>query len=75
MLGQALGSMDFSKVLTPAQMFTYTVFVMFYIPCVATLIMLKRELGTKGMLYVTFLTVVVALIAALLARLVSVALF
>ena len=68
MLGQALGSMDFGSVMSPAQIFTFTVFVMFYVPCVATLIMLKRELGTKGMLWITALTVVVALAAGLVAR-------
>ena len=67
MLGQALGSMDFGSVISPAQFFTFTVFVMFYVPCVATLIMLKRELG-QGMLWITALTVVVALAAGLAAR-------
>jgi small GTP-binding protein len=68
MLGQALGSMDFNRVLTSAQMITYTVFVIFYVPCLATLTVLKRELGTKGMLNIAALTVIVALVAALLAR-------
>jgi ferrous iron transport protein B len=68
MLGQALGTMNFGSVMSPAQIFTFTVFVMFYVPCVATLIMLRRELGTKGMLWITLLTVVVALVAALVAR-------
>jgi ferrous iron transport protein B len=68
MLGQALGTMNFASVMTPTQLFTFTVFVMFYVPCVATLIMLRRELGTKGMLWITALTVVVALIAGMLVR-------
>jgi small GTP-binding protein len=68
MLGQALGTMNFSTAMTSVQLFTFTVFVMFYVPCVATLIMLKRELGTRGMLWITLLTVVVAVVAALVAR-------
>jgi small GTP-binding protein len=68
MLGQALGTMNFDKVMTPAQLFTFTVFVMFYVPCVATLIMLRREVGTKGMWWITALTVIVALVAGLAAR-------
>ncbi|NOY98074.1 MAG: ferrous iron transporter B [Chloroflexi bacterium] len=68
MLGQALGSMDFAAVLTPEQMLTFTVFVMFYIPCLATLGVLRRELGTRAMLSITLLTVVVALLAALVTR-------
>ena len=68
MLGQALGTMNFGSAMTPTQLYTFTVFVMFYVPCVATLIMLRRELGTKGMLWITLLTVVVALVAALAVR-------
>ncbi len=68
MLGQALGTMDFGAVMTHVQLFTFTVFVVFYVPCLATLMVLRRELGTKGMLWITGLTVVVALVAALAAR-------
>lgn len=71
MLGQALGTMNFASVMSPAQLFTFTVFVVFYIPCLATLLVLRRELGTKGMLAISALTVVVALAAALLARVVA----
>ncbi len=71
MLGQALGTMDFQAAMNPAQLFTFTVFVVFYVPCLATLIVLRRELGDKGMWWITGLTVVVALVAALAARLVA----
>jgi ferrous iron transport protein B len=70
MLGQALGTMDFGSALSTVQLFTYSVFVVFYIPCLATLMALRRELGNKGMLWITGLTVVVALAAALVSRLV-----
>jgi ferrous iron transport protein B len=68
MLGQALGTMNFATVMTPVQSFTFAVFVVFYVPCLATLMVLRRELGTKAMLWITALTVVVAMLAALLAR-------
>jgi ferrous iron transport protein B len=68
MLGQALGTMNFGSVMSPTQLFTFTVFVVFYVPCLATLMVLRRELGTKGMLWIVALTVIVALTAALLAR-------
>ncbi len=68
MLGQALGSMNFSTVLTSVQMLTFTVFVMFYIPCLATLGALRKELGTRAMFLITGLTVIIALVTALLAR-------
>ncbi|HSQ39594.1 MAG TPA: ferrous iron transporter B [Anaerolineales bacterium] len=65
MLGQALGTSDFSAALTSVQMLVYATFVMFYLPCLATLSVLKRELGTRSMLVISALTVLVALLAAL----------
>jgi ferrous iron transport protein B len=73
MLGQALGSTNFPSVLTPAQMITFSVFVVFYIPCLATLSVLRRELGTRAMFTIAGLTVVIALIAAFIARVLAVA--
>jgi len=70
MLGQALGSMDFSQVLTKVQMLSYTIFVVFYIPCLATLIAIRKELGTKAMAAITGITLLVAVLTALLTRLV-----
>jgi small GTP-binding protein len=67
MLGQALGSTNFASVLSVPQMVTYTTFVMFYLPCLATLSVLRRELGTRAMLAISGLTVGVAMIAAWIA--------
>jgi ferrous iron transport protein B len=69
MLAQAFGTTNFSSVLTPDQMISYTIFVVFYIPCLATMITIKNELGLKNMWLITGLSVVVALIAALFVRL------
>lgn len=71
MLGQALGSMDFSQVLTPVQMITYTIFVIFYMPCLATLVVIRKELGTRSMWAIMGLSLVIATVTALLARGVS----
>jgi ferrous iron transport protein B len=68
MLSQALGTVQFSSVLTSTQMVVYATFVMFYLPCLATLAVLKRELGTKAMTAIALLTVVIALISALIVR-------
>ncbi len=68
MLRQALGVTDFSQALTSLQMLTFTVFVVFYVPCLATLSVLRRELGWRAMLAVSALTVVIALAAALFVR-------
>lgn len=68
MLSQALGTMDFDFVLTSVQMAVYAAFVMFYLPCLATLSALKRELGGRAMVSISLLTVVIALFAALAVR-------
>jgi ferrous iron transport protein B len=68
MLRQALGVSDFSAALDAEQMITFTVFVVFYIPCLATLAALRRELGKREMFIIAVLTVVIALLAALVAR-------
>jgi len=41
--------------------------VVFYVPCLATLIVLRREFGVKGMLQIATLTVAIALLATLVA--------
>lgn len=71
MLGQALGSMTFSQVLSPVQMITYTVFVVFYIPCLATMLVIRKEMGSKVMWMIVVLTTVIATLASLVARAIS----
>ena len=68
MLRQALGVADFSMALSSVQMLTFTVFVVFYIPCLATLAALKRELNTRDMLLIAALTVLIATVTALMTR-------
>ncbi len=68
MLGQALGSMEFNSVLSPVQMITYTVFVVFYIPCLATMVVIRKELGGKMMWQIIGMTTLIATLASLLAR-------
>ena len=68
MLRQALGVVEFSSAMTQLQMLTFTVFVVFYIPCLPTLTVLKKELGSKEMAFIAGFTLIVALLASLLAR-------
>jgi ferrous iron transport protein B len=68
MLSQALGTVNFGSALTSTQMIVYATFVMFYLPCLATLAVLKRELGTRAMSVIAGLTVIVALFASLVVR-------
>jgi ferrous iron transport protein B len=68
MLRQAVNTPDLGGALTQVQMITFTVFVIFYVPCLATLVVIRKELGNKLMLSIAGLTIIVATVAALLAR-------
>jgi len=68
MLFQALGTAQVASVLTPGQMMTFTLFVLFYVPCIATIAVLRRELGNAQTGLVLGATTVIALVVALLGR-------
>jgi ferrous iron transport protein B len=68
MLIQALGTSHVLSVLTKIQMVTFTVFVMFYVPCVATIGVLLKEFGARKTVSIVVLTTGLALILALLVR-------
>ncbi len=68
MLRQALNTTNVASVLTATQILTFTVFVVFYIPCLATLAALNRELGRRNTIGVAALTTVIALGLALATR-------
>jgi ferrous iron transport protein B len=70
MLSQALGTMQFLTVMTRSQIVVFVIFVVFYLPCLATLSVLWRILGWKGMIQTAALTMVLAIIAGLAFRLV-----
>jgi len=61
MLVQALGTTHVASALTPVQMMTFTMFVVFYIPCLATITVLWRELGKGRTILLAALTLVIAL--------------
>lgn len=68
MLFQALGTTQVAAVLSAGQMMTFTLFVLFYIPCVATIAVLTRELGRRKTSLVLASTTAIALVVALIAR-------
>jgi len=68
MLFQALGTTQVAAVLSAGQMMVFTLFVMFYIPCVATIAVLTRELGRRKTSLVLASTTAIALVVALIAR-------
>jgi len=70
MLVQALGTSDFASVMTNGQMMIFTVFTLFYIPCLATLAMLRTVIGNKGMIFTLVFTTAVATVLALAFRLI-----
>lgn len=68
MLVQALGTSTFSSVMTEEQMMVFTVFSLFYIPCLATLGMLRSTIGTRGMLFTLFFNTAIGTLMALATR-------
>ncbi len=68
MLTEALGTAQITTVLTLAQLLTFTVFVLFYIPCAATIAAMSRELGWKSASFAVIFSLVLALILGVLTR-------
>ena len=53
MLASLMGTSNFASVLTLRQMIVYGVVTMLYIPCMATIAALVRELGYKNAIFIT----------------------
>ncbi|HOQ61691.1 MAG TPA: nucleoside recognition domain-containing protein, partial [Vicinamibacterales bacterium] len=51
------GTADFGSVLTPLQMYVFAVFTSIYVPCLASMAVLKRVLGWRDMAWITAFTV------------------
>jgi len=69
-LASLLGTTDFSAALTPNQMVTLSLVTIFYIPCIATIAALVREIGAKGATLITITEILLAiLIGGVAARL------
>ena len=68
MLVQALGTTHLSTVMTNGQMLTFTLFVVFYVPCVATVAVIAKELGWRDTTVITAFSVVLAVVIGVLGR-------
>ena len=68
MLVQALGTSDFAAVMSNEQLFVFTVFSLFYIPCLATLGMLRSVIGNLGMGFALVVNTSVGTVIALISR-------
>jgi ferrous iron transport protein B len=68
MLTEALGTPQITTALTLAQLLTFTIFVLFYVPCASTIAAMSRELGWKGAAAAAGISLVLALVLGLLTR-------
>lgn len=68
MLIQAIGTSNIASVMSATQIMTFTIFIIFYIPCVATIAVLWREIGTRRTFFTIAFTFVVAIILATITR-------
>jgi ferrous iron transport protein B len=62
MLASLFGTTNFALVMTPAQMIVFTLVVMLYIPCVATIGALVKEFGWKKAGIITVTEILLALL-------------
>jgi ferrous iron transport protein B len=62
MLASLLGTTNFALVMTPAQMIVFTLVVMLYIPCIATIGALVKEFGWKKAGIITVTEILLALL-------------
>ena len=69
MLMQALGTTEVLSVLRPVQVMTFTIFITFYIPCMATIAVLIKELGNRWTMIIIGITLLLATILGLITRL------
>ncbi len=69
MLTQALGTNSVATVLSSTQIIVFTIFITFYIPCLATLVALAKEIGKRMTLLATVYTLILATLMGLAARL------
>ena len=68
MLIQALGTPDVLTVMSKLQVMVFTVFVIFYVPCLATIAVLWREIGSRRALITAIFTLILATALALATR-------
>lgn len=68
MLFQAMDTTNLGAVMTSVQLVVFTIFTVFYMPCVGTVGVLIREFGIKRTLLISSFTVVFAILLSVLAR-------
>ncbi len=71
MLFQALGTTNLAQAMTMQQMMTFSVFAIFYVPCISTIAVLYRETGWKNAGFVVVGTTILATALAVATRLLT----
>jgi len=61
------GTTNFAAILTPVQMIVFSLVTMLYIPCIATIAALVKEIGWKKALFITMFEILFAIFAGGLA--------
>jgi ferrous iron transport protein B len=62
------GTANFAGVMTPVQMYQFAVITTIYMPCVATIAVLKHELGVKDTASIVLFTIFLAIVVGILIR-------
>jgi ferrous iron transport protein B len=68
MLFQALGTRNIESVMTIGQIFVFTIFVVFYVPCVGTIGVLGKQVKFRKTIVIIFSTLLLALTLSLISR-------
>jgi ferrous iron transport protein B len=68
MLNEALGTTNLTAVLSHTQLLTFTIFVLFYVPCASTIAALSKELGWRQAGLAVIVSLGLALVLGLLTR-------
>ncbi len=68
MLVQALGTTHVNTVMSNGQLLAFTLFVVFYIPCVATIAVMAKELGWRDTALISAFSVLLAVVIAVAGR-------
>ena len=68
MLIQVIGTSNVAAVMSTTQIMTFTIFVIFYVPCAATIAVLWKEIGSKRTLFTVGFTFILAVILATITR-------
>jgi ferrous iron transport protein B len=64
----ALGTKEIQNVMTATQIFTFTIFATFYIPCLATFAVLAKELKWRNAFLITAITIIIAVVLSVFIR-------